>query len=110
MNATVGFYKTGEPITVPVAGPAPAVAVNLSVSGRVTGVGGQGIKGVYVFMIDIGGTVRTATTNPFGYYGFDNVNAGSYTIGVTSKRYAFPEPTVVAVNDNISNLNFVAMP
>ena len=111
MNATIGFFKTGSPITVQVQGPAPAVAVNVSVSGRVTNVGGAGIGGVYVFIIDTGGNTRTAVTNPFGYYAFDNVLTGqTYTIGVTSKRYSFPPPTEVPVNDHITNLDFVAEP
>ncbi len=110
MNATVGFYKTGDPITVPVQGPAPAAAANVSVSGRVTSAGGQGIKSVYVFMLDAGGVTRTAVSNAFGYYQFDNVLTGTYTVGVSSKRHSFPEPTVIPINDNISNLNFVAEP
>ncbi len=110
-NATIGFFKTGGPITVQVQGPSPAAASNVSVSGRVTRQGGQGIGGVYVFLIDTGGNIRTALTNPFGYYAFDNVATGqTYTIGATSKRYSFPPPSMVTVNDHISNLDIVAEP
>lgn len=111
MNATIGFFKTGAPITVQVQGPAPAAASNVSVSGRVTNSGGQGIGGIYVFMIDSGGNTRTSISNPFGYYGFENVLSGqTYTIGATSKRYNFPAPTQVTVNDNITNLDITALP
>ena len=111
MNATLGFFKTGDPITVQVQGPSPAVAANVSVSGRVTNAGGGGIGGVYVFIIDPSNNTRTAVTNPFGYYAFDNVVPGfTYTIGVTSKRYDFPAPMQVQINDNVSNLDFQALP
>ena len=109
MNATVGFLKTGNPVTVQIQGPMPAVVSNVTVGGRVLTTGGQGIGGVYVFMRDSGGATRTAISNPFGFYFFDNVATGqSYTVGAYSnKRYSFPAGVVVAVNDNISNLDIV---
>lgn len=111
VSATIGFFKTGSPINVQVQGPAPAAAVNVSVSGRVTNSSGSGIGGVYVFIIDSGGGVRTAVSSPFGYYSFSNVLTGqTYTIGATSKRYNFPEPVMVTVNDNVSDLNIMALP
>jgi hypothetical protein len=111
VSATIGFFKTGSPINVQVQGPAPAAAVNVSVSGRVTHSSGSGIGGVYVFIIDSGGGVRTAVSSPFGYYAFSNVLTGqTYTIGATSKRYNFPEPVMVTVNDNVSDLNIMARP
>ena len=111
MNATIGFFKTGSPITVPIQGPAPTAAVNVSISGRVTNSGGTGIGGIYVFIIDSNNVVRTAISNPFGFYFFSDVLSGqTYTIGATSKRYSFPVPGTVQVNDNITNLDFVAEP
>ena len=111
VSATIGFFKTGSPMTVQVQGPAPAAAANVSVSGRVTNQGGQGIGNVYVLLIDAQDNRRAALTNPFGYYSFDNVLSGqTYTVGVTSKRYSFPPPVMVTVNDNIANLDFVAQP
>ena len=111
VSATIGFFKRGSPINVQVQGPAPAAAVNVSVSGRVTNSSGSGIGGVYVFIIDSGGGVRTAVSSPFGYYAFSNVLTGqTYTIGATSKRYNFPDPVMVTVNDNVSDLNIMALP
>lgn len=110
VDATVGFFKTGAPITVQVQGPAGVAAANVSVAGRVTNQGGSGIGGARVFMIDSGGNARIAVTNPFGYYRFDNVQTGTYTVGVSSKRYTFPAPTMVPINDNVTNLDFVAEP
>src|SRR5205085_486503 len=75
-NATVGFFKTGAPMTVPVQGPAPAIASNVSISGRVTRSNGTGIGNALVFFVDSIGGNRLAVTNPFGYYQFDNVLTG----------------------------------
>ncbi|MBK8813341.1 MAG: carboxypeptidase regulatory-like domain-containing protein [Acidobacteria bacterium] len=107
VNATVGFFKTGSPITVSVQAPSgPAVAV--SVSGRVTSSTGQSVSMARVTMTDGNGVTRTALTNPFGYYRFLNVNSGaSYTMGARSKEYTFTS-RAVQVNDNVTNADFVA--
>jgi hypothetical protein len=108
VNATIGFYKTGDPINVAVQGPSAAAAVNVSVSGRVVNAGGIGISKAQVFMVDGGGNTRIAISNGFGYYSFSNVLTGQmYTIGVTSKRYSFPAPSEVTVNGQITDMNFV---
>lgn len=109
VNATLGFFKTGDPLTVQVQGPSPATASNVSVSGRVTNQAGQGIGGARVLMTDSSNNTRIAITNPFGYYRFDNVLTGTYTFGANSKRHSFPPPAAVSINDNVTNLNFVAV-
>lgn len=111
IDATIGFYKTGNPMTVQVQGPSPAVAANVSISGRVMNQGGGGIGGVYVFLIDSGNVTRTAVTSPFGYYSFDNVLSGqTYTIGATSKRYNFPAPAQINVTGNVTDYNITELP
>jgi len=113
VSATIGYFKTGNPTTVQVQGPTPAAAVNVSVSGRVTTQGGQGIGGVQIVLIDSNNNLRVTLTSPFGYYSFDNVLSGqTYTIGPspTSKRHTFAPPSQVQVNDNLTDLNFVAQP
>ncbi len=110
MNATIGFFKTGSPITVSIQGPAPVVASNVSVSGRVTTSSGYGVSKAVVSITDGGGNTRLALTSSFGYYRFDNVATGAtYTIAVSTKRYSFT-PQMVLVNDNLTNVNFVAAP
>ena len=112
VNATIGFFKTGEPIQVQVEAPSPAAAANVSISGRVMTQGGQAIGNIQVVLID-GGTTRIALTNPFGYYTFENVLSGqTYLIGVSpnTKRYTFAPPGEVPVTGNISNLDFIANP
>ncbi len=108
MNATIGFYKTGSPFVVSVQGPSPAAAVNVSVSGRVTTSGGRAVYMARVTMNDGQGNIRTAITNPFGYYRFTNVLSGTtYNMGVGSKEYTFASRDVT-VNDNVTDVNFVA--
>ncbi|MGQ0542202.1 MAG: carboxypeptidase regulatory-like domain-containing protein [Blastocatellia bacterium] len=108
MNATIGFFKTGSPINVQVQGPSPAVASNVSVSGRVSTSTGYGVGQARVTMTDSGGNAQAARTNQFGYYRFDNVASGAtYTIGVTLKGYTFT-PRTVPINDNVSGVDFSA--
>jgi hypothetical protein len=108
MNATVGFFKTGAPITVEVLGPSPvAQTAAVTVSGRVTTAAGRGIPQARVTITDPGGNLRTVLTNPFGYYRISGIIPGeTYTIGVSSKAYSFTSQEV-EVNDNISGINFV---
>ncbi|MBC7900529.1 MAG: carboxypeptidase regulatory-like domain-containing protein [Saprospiraceae bacterium] len=106
-NATIGFFKTGAPITVQVQGPS-ALSTNVSVSGRITTSAGQGVANARVSITDSTGNIRAAITGPFGYYRFDNVaTGGTYTVGVQSKRYTFT-PRTLLVNDNLTDVDFVA--
>lgn len=106
-NATVGFFKTGNPITVEVQGPTPAAATNVLVSGRVMTTNGVGVRGAVVSLTDSMNNTRTAITSSFGYYSFDNVATGNYTVSAAAGRYTFTSQ-VIQINDNITNLNFVA--
>lgn len=110
-NATIGFFKTGAPITVAVQAPSPAAPVNVSVSGRVFRAGGQqGLANVVVTITDSQNVTRRTLTSSFGYYGFDNVVAGGmYTIEVSSKRFTFT-PQTMQINGNLSGVDFVAAP
>lgn len=106
LNATVGFLKTGAPITVQVQGPTGAAA-NVSVGGRVTNSAGQALNKVKVTITDSNGNVRVAITNPFGYYNFEGVSSGSmYTVRAFAKQYTFTQQTM-QVNDNLANVDFV---
>jgi hypothetical protein len=108
VNATIGFFKTGSPITVAVQGPAPAVQSNVTVGGRLTNQAGLGIGGVAVVMQGPGGSIRYAISSPFGYYFFDGVATGlQYTFSTSSKRYNFGSGVTITVNDNLSNVDFI---
>lgn len=87
----------------------PPVAAQVSIGGRVMTAGGQGIGKTTVSFND-NGTVRTAITNGFGYYRFDNVTVGStYILSAQNKRYQFTEPQqVFFIEDTKDDINFIA--
>jgi hypothetical protein len=59
-------------------------------------------------MTDQSGNSRTATTNNFGYYRFDDVEVGqTYVFNVVSKQYQF-SPRLVSPDDAITDLDFIA--
>ena len=87
---------------------APVVAVGIS--GRVTRPDGRPIANVILTTQDSTGITRTAITNPFGYYRFQNLPAGqAYTISARAKSYVFADRVVVA-SDDVLNLDFVGQP
>ncbi len=90
---------------------APSSA-EVSVSGQVLSAKGNGISKIYVSLTDRNGNTRTLMTNSFGYYSFSSVAAGeTYIISVQSNRYQFAQPTrVLSVNDEITDLDFTALP
>ncbi|MGD9562068.1 MAG: carboxypeptidase-like regulatory domain-containing protein [Pyrinomonadaceae bacterium] len=85
-------------------------AAQVSISGRVTSSGGQGLRGVRLELAGADGSVLTAVTSTFGYYRFDGIEAGtSYVISVRSTRYGFPDPVrFLNVSDNLTEINFTA--
>lgn len=97
---------TNDPTMTPV-GFAPTAA-RVFVSGRVVG-GNSGIARATVSLVDSRGIIRTAKTNTFGYFRFDNVEAGQiYIFNAAAKGYSFA-PQVVSVSDEIAELNFIAI-
>ncbi|MBK9765589.1 MAG: carboxypeptidase regulatory-like domain-containing protein [Chloracidobacterium sp.] len=87
-------------------------AAHTSVSGRVVTANGNGIRNVWVSLSDPERPVRRSLTGPFGYYRFDDIEAGrTYSISVASKRFQFANGTqIVSVNDEIYDLDFIALP
>ena len=85
-------------------------AATVAVSGSVLTSDGRGIRNAVVRMTDQNGTSRIALTSSFGYFQFDDVEAGrNYVITVSSKRFQFA-PQVVSVQDELANIEFVALP
>jgi hypothetical protein len=86
-------------------------AAESSISGRVTTASGRGIRNV-VIQINGGSLTETryARTNPFGYYRFTELDAGStYVLNVSSKRYSFANPTrVITLNEDLTDEDFVS--
>jgi hypothetical protein len=77
-----------------------------TVSGRVTDPNGRGISNAVVFLSDPQGERRRVTTNPLGFFNFQNVDSGPYVVSVTSKRYRFASRDL-AVTGDISDADFV---
>lgn len=83
-------------------------AATVSISGRVLTPQGRGLINATVILTDTNGNVRTARSGTFGYYRFDEVEAGrTYIFSVRSKRYQFT-PQVVNVTEDLTDLNFTA--
>ena len=87
----------------------PATAASVSISGRVLTANGSGIGGARVYLTGGAGETRTALSNPFGYFRFDDVAVGFYTITTQSKRYQF-ESSILQAYDNVQDLTIVALP
>lgn len=84
-----------------------APPVGVPVSGRVLNSNGQGVRNATVVITDSQGNRRTATTTSFGFYAFENVQAGgTYVFGVMSRRYRFAS-RVVNVTGPLTDVNFV---
>lgn len=107
LSATVGFLKTGSPVTVQVQGPSTP-AFNVTISGQVLTPDNRGLRNATVTLTNSQGTQRViTTTSAMGFYSFDNALTGdTYTIVVRSKFYRFGSFTF-PLFDNLTNLNFV---
>ncbi|MBK7705776.1 MAG: hypothetical protein IPN69_24495 [Acidobacteria bacterium] len=69
----------------------------------------SGIRNAIVVLTDQSGAIRTARTGSFGYYRFDDIEAGQTVIvNVRSKLYQFA-PQVVWVNDSIADLDLLPL-
>jgi Carboxypeptidase regulatory-like domain len=84
-------------------------AANSSISGRVTNDSGRGISRSIVTLTDANGNERSATTNPFGYYRFAEVESGqNYVLQVKRKGYRFQNnPRVLNVNEDLAGEDFI---
>lgn len=113
-NGTVGNYNLY--VDAPAAGCSVALTTTASggtISGRVATTNGTGIsKAVLTLMGGDLGTPISTLTNGLGYYSIPEVPVGqSYVLSVSSKRYAFSDPTrVIALTDSTDNEDFIAAP
>ncbi len=85
-------------------------AADATLAGRVTSANGRAVSGARVLLNNGSGEIRTATTNPFGYYRFDGIEAGrTVVVSISSKRYRFSNPVqVINLGDNAFDVNFVS--
>ena len=88
--------------------PLAATAANVKVSGKVSDQSGRAIARAQVRFTDANGTARTAVTNQFGYFTFDEIEAGqTYVLQASAKGYTF-SPQVISVNDDLTALTVTA--
>ena len=86
-------------------------ASSATIEGVISDKSGGGVGNVVIYLSSMDGVLNSrAITNPYGYYKFVEIPAGnSYVLTLTAKGYTFsPASTVINVNDNIVDLNFVA--
>jgi hypothetical protein len=89
---------------------APPTAANVSVEGRVMLQTGNGVRNALLILTEADGTQHTAITGSFGYYRFDDIEAGqTVVVSIRSKRFTFnPSSRVVSLNDSVSDFDFIA--
>lgn len=89
---------------------AAPTAASVWVTGRAVTAFGRPISRALVTMTDSMGNTRSAITNPFGYYRFDDVQVGGgYVFTIYSKRFVFTEPTQYRlINGEDDSVNFLA--
>lgn len=84
-------------------------AANVTISGRVMNSDGRAIARAQIRFNDMNGNPRTAVTNQFGYFTFEQVEAAqTYVFQASAKGYSFA-PQVISVNDDLTNLTFVSI-
>lgn len=83
----------------------------VELSGTVSTMKGQGIRGVVVTAQD-GKETFTTVTSTFGRYRFPALTAGrTYIVSVNAKRYSFENPVrVVNMHDSLTDIDFVSGP
>jgi hypothetical protein len=105
-RATNSLYFCYEPALGTTAAPA-------TVAGRVVSADGMGLRGVRVSLLDAStGEVRSAITNGFGYYFFEDIPIDDlYVLAVSSKTYSFPVSVrSFTLQDNLMDMDFIAAP
>ncbi len=86
----------------------PPTSAGVSIGGRVITADGRGIRNAIVVLTLQNGETLQTRTGTFGYFRFDDIEAGqTVVVSVISKRFTFV-PQVVSVAENIDDLNFVA--
>lgn len=103
----VPLTTTFSPSTISLVSP---TAAGVAVSGIVRKQSGDPLRNARVVIADSNGNSRTAITNPFGQFRFEDIAAGqNYTISVRAKGYVFT-PRLIAVSDEIAGIEFSPEP
>lgn len=88
-------------------------AAGAALAGRVMTTDGTGIRNA-VITIEGGNLIgqKTSLTGPFGYYSFEDIEAGqTYIVTANAKRYSFIQPVIaVTLDEDNPGIDFVAEP
>ena len=85
-------------------------AAGVTISGRVMTAAGGGISNARMFLQTQDGQIFVSRSGAFGYYVFENIEAGQTVfITVEHKLHTFA-PHAVMVVDSVSDLDFVPIP
>lgn len=113
-QSAAGSAKMGTPFLHPVGfwtpdTLAPSAATSV-VSGQVTAYAGTPISNAVLTLMSPDGTIRTAATNTFGRFRFEDVQVGqTYILTVASRRYIFPtSPMFMDITDDVTDLTITA--
>lgn len=83
-------------------------AAGIEIVGRVISSSDSGIGNAQVLLTDQNGQVRIVKTNQFGYFVFQDIQAGeTYVISVKHKNYAFT-PQIISATEDIRDLLLTA--
>ena len=90
-----------------------AVAAGASIDGRVSAANGTGIRNAIIEIS--GGTLAQpiyVRSSSFGYFRVEDLEVGgTYILTIHSKRFQFTNPSrVITLNENVSDLDFIAEP
>ena len=109
-RAVCGVVDSLSPFTL--ATSLAPTAAEVSIGGRVSTADGRGIQNAVLTLTAADGTRRVIRTGSFGYYRFDDVNAGeTYILSIASKRFTFASPTILVIAaDELTNIDFIARP
>lgn len=107
VTATIGFFKTGSPITVQVQGPSPVAQQNVSVGGRVADSNGRPGANVRVTLTNPQGVTLTTRTNSFGLFQFNGVQSNvAYTLRADFKGITIA-PVVVTPTASVFDADLI---
>ena len=84
-------------------------AAPASITGQVVTSDGSPLSGMSLRLTDVtSGEIRTATTNTFGFYTFDNLTVQDfYQLTITSKRFRFSNPSrTFTLSTDVTGMDF----
>jgi hypothetical protein len=83
---------------------------SVPVGGTIRSATGVSVPNARVVLTNAAGVTRSALSNAFGNYRFENIMVGeAYFIGVTRKGFVF-SPRIIVVGDELTELDFTAGP